>query len=43
MSFYAAILQKHGWIIEGLDVFVFEDSWKHHELDMIDFSVLKKG
>jgi hypothetical protein len=43
MSFYAAILQKHGWIIEGLDVFVFESNWIHHELDMIDFSILKKG
>jgi len=42
MSFYAAILEKHGWTIEGLDVFVFEENWKHHELDMVDFSVLKK-
>lgn len=42
MSFYARILEKHGWTIDGLDVFVFEDKWVHHELELIDFSVLKK-
>ena len=42
MSFYAAILEKHGWTIEGLDVFVYEEKWVHYELDMVDFSVLKK-
>lgn len=42
LSFYAALLQKHGWKIEGLDVFVFEDKWVHYELDLIDYSILKK-
>jgi hypothetical protein len=37
MSFYAAILKKHGWTIEGLDVFIFEDKWVHYELDLIEF------
>lgn len=42
MSFYAALLEKHGWTIDGLDVFIYEDKWVHHELDMVDFSVLKR-
>lgn len=42
MSFYAGILKKHGWTIEGLDVFIFEDKWVHRELDLIDFLILKK-
>lgn len=42
MSFYGALLEKHGWTIEGLDVFIFEDKWIHRELEMVDFSVLKK-
>lgn len=45
MSFYAGLLRKHGWTIEGLDVFVFEDNWVHYELDLIDFAkyLKKKG
>ena len=48
LSFYAAILKKHGWIIEGLDVFIFESKWVHHTLELIDFSayrdeILKAG
>lgn len=42
LSFYAAILKKHGWTIEGLDVFIFENRWVHHELDLIDFSAVKE-
>lgn len=42
LSFYASILKKHGWTIEGLDVFIFEDKWVHHELDLIDFSLYKE-
>lgn len=41
LSFYAAILKKHGWIIEGLDVFIYEDRWKHHTLELIDFAAFK--
>ena len=37
MSFYAELLKKHGWTIDGLDVFIYEDKWVHHELDLIDF------
>lgn len=43
MSFYGALLEKHGWTIEGLDVFIFEDKWVHRELDMVDYSILKKS
>jgi hypothetical protein len=42
LSFYAAILKKHGWKIEGLDVFIYENRWVHHELDLIDFSAVKE-
>lgn len=38
LSFYASILKKHGWTIEGLDVFIFESKWVHHELNLIDFA-----
>lgn len=42
LSFYASILKKHGWTIEGLDVFIFEDKWVHHTLDLIDFAAYKE-
>jgi len=41
LSFYSSILKKHGWIIEGLDVFIFESKWVHHSLDLIDFAAYK--
>lgn len=37
MSFYSALLMKHGWTIEGLDVFIYESRWVHYELDLINF------
>jgi len=42
LSFYASILKKHGWTIEGLDVFIFESNWVHRELDLIDFAEYKE-
>lgn len=42
MSFYAGLLKKHGWTIDGLDVFIFEDKWVHYQLPLVDFSILKK-
>ena len=42
LSFYASILKKHGWTIEGLDVFIFENQWVHHELNLIDFAEYKE-
>jgi hypothetical protein len=42
LSFYAAILKKHGWTIEGLDVFIYEDRWVHKTLDLIDFAAYKE-
>lgn len=35
MSFYANMLQKSGWTVEGLDVFIYEDAWKHYELPVL--------
>jgi hypothetical protein len=42
LSFYASILKKHGWTIEGLDVFIFESNCVHRELDLIDFAEYKE-
>ena len=42
LSFYASILKKHGWTIEGLDVFIYEDKWVHRTLDLIDFAAYKE-
>lgn len=36
LSFYANILKKHGWTVEGLDVFVLEQEWKHYKLDVLE-------
>jgi hypothetical protein len=36
MSIYANILEKHGWTVQGLDAFVYEDEWKHYELEVLD-------
>lgn len=41
LSFYASILKKHGWTIEGLDVYIFENRWVHHVLELIDFSAYR--
>ncbi|MBP7118577.1 PD-(D/E)XK nuclease family protein [Candidatus Woesebacteria bacterium] len=35
LSLYANMLQKSGWTVEGLDVFVYEDGWKHFELPVL--------
>lgn len=35
LSFYANLLQASGWTVEGLDVFVYEDTWKHFELPVL--------
>jgi hypothetical protein len=42
MSFYASILKKHGWTIEGLDVFIYEDKWVHYPLEVIDFNSMQE-
>lgn len=36
LSVYANMLQKSGWTVEGLDVYVYEDEWKHYVLDVLD-------
>ena len=39
LSFYAYILQQHGWTVEGLDIFNWEDGeWKTYQSDVIDIS-----
>ena len=35
LSVYANLLEKSGWKVEGLDVFVYEDKWKHFELSVL--------
>lgn len=35
LNFYAQMLENSGWTVEGLDVFVYEDEWKHYKLDRI--------
>ncbi len=35
MSIYANMLQKSGWVVDGLDVYVYEDTWKHFELPVL--------
>lgn len=35
MSFYARLLQLSGWTVEGLDAFVYDNCWKHYELEMV--------
>ena len=35
LSFYARLLELSGWTIEGLTVFVFEDTWKQYDLPVL--------
>lgn len=35
MSIYANMLEASGWSVEGLDVFVYEEDWKHFELPVL--------
>lgn len=35
MSIYANLLQKSGWEVEGMDVFIYEDIWKKFELPIL--------
>lgn len=36
MSIYANMLQKSGWTVEGLDVYIYEESWKYYPLDILN-------
>lgn len=39
MSFYSEVLRKHGWTVEGLDVFHLDGSeWVTHSHDVVDLS-----
>lgn len=35
MSLYANFLQKHGWTVTGLDVYVLEDGWSYYPLEVL--------
>lgn len=35
LKFYAKMLEKDGWTVEGADVFVYADKWRHYEADML--------
>lgn len=45
LSFYAFIMQQHGWKVEGLDIFNWTGKeWKHYESEVVDISSeVKKG
>ena len=34
-SIYANMMQKSGWVVEGIDIYVYEDTWKHFELPVL--------
>jgi len=42
LSFYANILQKHGWTVKGLRIYNYETEWKEYEHEVIDLSKLNK-
>ena len=35
LSIYANMLQKAGWTVTGLDVYVYEDKWKYYDLPIL--------
>ena len=35
LSVYANMLQKSGWTVQALDVYVLEDKWKYYELEVL--------
>jgi hypothetical protein len=35
MSIYANMLQKSGWTVTGLDVYVYEDEWQYYPLEVL--------
>lgn len=36
LSIYANMLQKSGWAVSGLDVYVYEDEWKYYPLEVLN-------
>lgn len=36
MSVYANMMEKSGWTVEGLDVFIYEKEWVHYKLDVLN-------
>jgi len=36
LNFYRKMMENTGWTVEGLDVYAYEDGWKHYELDLFD-------
>ena len=41
MSIYANMLQKCGWTVTGLDVYIYEDGWRYYNLPVLE--VLKES
>lgn len=35
LSVYANMLQKSGWRVDGLDVYIYEGEWTYHPLDVL--------
>jgi hypothetical protein len=40
LSFYAVILQKHGWSIERVEVWNYTDKWEKHESPILDLKTI---
>ena len=34
-SVYANMLQEAGWTVEGVDIYVYENEWKHYPVDVL--------
>lgn len=35
LSFYANILQSFGWVVEGLDIYNYENTWRYYNLEVL--------
>ena len=40
LSGQAEMLEKSGWTVQGYDIFVLEDEWKHYEIERIPFTII---
>ena len=41
-NFYRFCLEKAGWTIEGIDIFVYDKGWEHYELELYDMDEFEK-
>lgn len=38
LSFYAEILKQSGWDVTGIDIFVYENEWKHYPMELLEIN-----